>query len=145
MRTLKNTLKIAALFVIAISFAAGAQQKPNAPVAKNPKNGNIYVSVQHSPKFAAGTKAFWKFLETNVKYPAADRENNIQGKVFVKFIVEPDGKLTDVTAVRGPSETLKTEAVRVMKMSPKWKPGIQGGKKVRTEYVVPINFTITES
>jgi TonB family protein len=62
--------------------------------------------------------------------------------VYVSFIVEPDGSVTKVDAVRGPSETLKAEAVRVMKNSPKWIPGIQAGKKVRAQFTVPINFVL---
>jgi len=139
MRTLKNTLKIATLFVIAISFVAGAQQKPNPPVKEGTKT---YTTVEKAPVFPGGTKAWSAYLAKNVKYPAADRENNLQGKVYVTFVVEPDGKLSEVTALRGPSETLKAEAVRVVALSPAWKPGAQGGKYVRVQHTVPINFTL---
>lgn len=142
MRTLKNTLKIAALFVIAISFVAGAQQKPNPPVPKIKEGTKTYTTVEKSPEFPGGSKAWSAYLAKNVKYPAADRNSNLQGKVYVTFVVEPDGKLSGVTAVRGPSETLKAEAVRVISNSPKWKPGAQNGKYVRVQYTVPINFTL---
>jgi len=102
----------------------------------------VFVSVEQSPNFPGGTGAFGKFLERNVRYPASARESNVQGKVFVSFIVEADGSLTDVVAVRGPSDDLKAEAVRVISTSPKWEPGIQNGQAVRVQYTVPINFTL---
>jgi len=142
MRTLKNTFTIAIVFAIAFTFSASAQQKkPNAPVAKQQK-GNVFTVVEKAPNFPGGTKAFGTYLSKNIKYPAADRENNVQGKVFVSFIVEPDGGLSEVSAIRGPSEAMKTEAVRVVKNSPKWIPGAQNGKKVRVQYTVPINFAL---
>ena len=150
MRTLKSSIAIAALFAIAFSFTAAAQQKaapqkqPAAPVLKATKNGNVFNVVEKQPQFPGGLKAMATYLGKNVKYPTVDRENNVQGKVFVSFVVEPDGKLTDVQAVRGPSETLKAEAVRVLASSPAWKPGSQGGKKVRVQYTVPVNFVISE-
>lgn len=141
MRTLKNTLTIVALFIIAITFTASAQ-KPNPPVPVKEDGNRIFVSVEKAPTFPGGQKALGSYLSKNITYPAADREKNLQGKVYVSFIVEPDGKLSKVTAVRGPSETMKAEAVRVMKKSPAWKPGAQNGKYVRVQYTIPINFTL---
>lgn len=141
MRTLKNTLKTAALFVIAITFTASAQ-KPNPPVPKVKEKGNVYVTVEKAPEFPGGSKALNTYLAKNIKYPAADRNSNTQGKVFVSFVVEPNGKLSAVTAVRGPSEAMKAEAVRVISSSPAWKPGAQNGKYVRVQYTIPINFTL---
>ena len=81
------------------------------------------------------------FLATNISYPAVDRANKVNGKVFLTFIVEPDGSLSNLKAVLGPSETLKAEALRVLAKSAKWTPGQMGGKAVRTNFTVPINFT----
>ncbi|MFD0750863.1 TonB family protein [Mucilaginibacter calamicampi] len=102
----------------------------------------VFVSVEQAPSFPGGVSAFSKFLEHNVRYPAQSRENNIQGKVYVSFIVEADGSLSDVQAVRGPAEDMKAEAVRVLNSSPKWDPGVQNGQTVRVQYTVPINFTL---
>ncbi|MFD0751709.1 energy transducer TonB [Mucilaginibacter calamicampi] len=104
----------------------------------------IFVSVESSPEFPGGAAAFTKYLEKNIKYPGVDRENNVSGKVFISFVVEKDGSLTDISAVRGPSSTLKEEAVRILSKSPKWKAGIQNGRPVRVQYTVPINFTLGE-
>jgi TonB family protein len=105
-------------------------------------DNKVFVSVEQAPQFPGGSGALGKFLEHNVRYPEKSRENNIQGKAFISFIVEADGSLSDIHAVRGPSEDIKAEAVRVLAGSPKWEPGVQNGQAVRTQYTVPINFTL---
>lgn len=102
----------------------------------------VFVSVEQAPQFPGGANAFGKFLEHNIRYPSLSRENNIQGRAYISFIVEADGSLSDIYAVRGPSEDIKAEAVRVLSNSPKWEPGIQNGQAVRTQYTVPINFVL---
>jgi len=88
-------------------------------------------------------QAFYQFLATEIKYPADARRRNITGKVFVMFVVEKDGSISNVKALRAPSEDLGKEAVRAMSASPKWMPGTQNGRVVRVQYTVPINFTLT--
>jgi len=109
----------------------------------NASGDRIYEAVQKEPEFPGGTAAFNRFLSTTVKYPAVDRDNNVTGKVFVQFVVEKDGSITGVKAVRGPSETTMAESVRAITLSPRWKPGMQDGKPVRVSYTVPVNFTLT--
>jgi len=70
------------------------------------------------------------------------REKKIQGKVFVQYVVETDGSLSNVKALRGPGYGAEEESVRVISTSPKWKPGIQNGKAVRVQYTVPVNFSL---
>jgi protein TonB len=103
----------------------------------------IYESVETEPAFPGGIDKFYAFLGRAVKYPSVDRENNVSGKVFVSFVVERDGTLTDIKALRGPSQTLQDEAVRALKTSPRWSPGVQNGRKVRVQYTVPVNFTLS--
>jgi protein TonB len=108
-------------------------------------DGNkIFTSVEQVPEFPGGLDAFIKYLSRNIKYPAVARENNTQGKVFVSFVCEKDGSLTDVKVARGIGDGCDEEAVRVIKASPHWKPGIQNGRPVRVAYSVPINFTLSE-
>lgn len=140
MRILKNSIAISALFIVAFALSADAQ--PNAPVLVKEDANRVYLTVEKRPSFPGGQKALNAYLSKNIKYPAVDKENNIQGKVYVNFVVEPDGKLSEVAAVRGPSETLKAEAVRVISKSPAWKPGAQGGKWVRVKYTLPVNFAL---
>ncbi len=102
----------------------------------------IFKAVEINPEYPGGETAFGKFLQKNVKYPSMAKENNIQGKVYVQFVVERDGSLTDIEVVRDPGSGLGDEAKRVLKMSPHWKAGIQNGKPVRVQYTVPVNFQL---
>jgi TonB family protein len=106
-------------------------------------NGSeLFTVAETEPSFPGGYPEFYKFLQKEVQYPAVDRENNVQGKVMVTFIVEKDGSLNDVQALRGPSPTIDAEAVRVISISPKWIPGIQNGKPVRVQFTVPVSFSL---
>ncbi|AYL93959.1 energy transducer TonB [Mucilaginibacter celer] len=102
----------------------------------------IFTSVEQVPEFAGGLEKFGAYLGKNIRYPAVARENNVQGRVICTFVVEKDGSLTDIKVVRGIGSGCDEEAVRVLKNSPKWKPGIQNGRPVRVQYSVPISFTL---
>src|ERR1700743_1246850 len=102
----------------------------------------IFTAVEQEPTFAGGIEKFYAFLRNNIHYPAVAKENNVQGKVFVSFVVEKDGSLTDIKVVRSLGSGTDEEAVRVLKNSPKWKPGIQNGRPVRVYYTVPISFAL---
>ena len=93
------------------------------------------------PMPAGGYPAFYKFLSSSMKYPREARKSKVEGKVFVEFIVERDGTISpeNVKVLRGVHESLDAEAVRVIKMSPKWVPGYQKGENIRTRMVVPLN------
>jgi protein TonB len=81
---------------------------------------------------------FIKFMKTNQKLSPGTE--NSAAKVFVNFIVEKDGSLSNLKVLRSPSDTYSIEAVRILKLSPKWKPGIQNGKPVRCYYTIRIMF-----
>ncbi len=102
----------------------------------------VFTVVETMPEFPGGEKAFYKFLSDNIKYPEKAKKDGIQGRVFVNFIVESDGSVTNVKILRGVSSELDNEAIRVVKMMPKWKPGVQRGEKVRVTYNIPIKFTL---
>jgi len=104
----------------------------------------IFTAVEKEPGFPGGLAAFGKYLGKNIHYPAVARENNTQGRVIVTFVCERDGSLTDVKVVRGIGDGCDEEAIRVIKNSPKWTPGIQNGRPVRVQYSVPIAFTLSE-
>jgi len=103
----------------------------------------IFTSVEQVPAFPGGLDAFGRYLLKNIRYPAIARENNTQGRVIVSFVCERDGSLTDVKVARGIGDGCDEEAVRVIKASPRWKPGIQNGRPVRVAYSVPISFTLS--
>jgi len=105
-------------------------------------NGAVFTSVEQVPEFPGGLDAFARFLSKNVTYPDEARHSGIHGRVIISFVCEKDGSLTDVKVARGIGGGCDEEAVRVIKMSPKWKPGIQNGRPVRVAYNVPINFNL---
>jgi protein TonB len=109
-------------------------------VEENPNQ--IFTAVEQVPTFPGGDAGFNKYLSKNIRYPAIARENNVQGRVIVQFVVEKDGSLTDIKVVRGIGSGCDEEAVRALKASPKWKPGIQNGRPVRVQYSVPVSFAL---
>jgi len=95
------------------------------------------------PEFPGGMEAFLKFLVKVMRYPAAARERGVQGRVLVSFVVERDGSLTDIKVARGIGSGCDEEAVRVMKLSPKWIPGSQNGNPVRVAYTMPLSYALS--
>ena len=102
----------------------------------------FFMVVENMPEFPGGDLGLMKYIQKNVKYPAIAKEYNITGKVYVSFIVDKSGKVTNVKIVRGVDKNLDAEAVRVVKSLPKYKPGKQRGKAVRVMFTIPINFTL---
>lgn len=102
----------------------------------------VFTIVEDQPGFPGGTAAFYKFVGDNMNYPAQARRMGIEGRVFVQFVVDKDGTVTEVVAVKGIGAGCDEEAVRVLKSSPKWKPGKQRGRAVKVRMVLPIIFKL---
>lgn len=102
----------------------------------------VFFIVETMPEFPGGERALRTYIAKNVRYPTIARENNIQGKVYVRFVVTEAGAVQNVTVARGVDPLLDAEAIRVVKTLPQWKPGEQRGKKVKVWYTVPINFQL---
>ncbi|MBE0679255.1 MAG: energy transducer TonB, partial [Bacteroidales bacterium] len=102
----------------------------------------VFVVVEEMPSFPGGDAELFKFIYANIKYPELAKENNIQGKVILRFCVTYKGTVDQVSIVRGVDPSLDEEAIRVIKMLPLWKPGKQGGKPVNVWYSVPISFQL---
>jgi protein TonB len=102
----------------------------------------FFMVVENMPEFPGGDLGLMKFIQKNVKYPAIAKEYNITGKVYVSFIVDKGGSVTNVKIVRGVDKNLDAEALRVVSALPKYKPGKQRGKPVRVMFTIPINFTL---
>lgn len=105
-------------------------------------DAEVFMTVETMPQFPGGTKALMKYLSENMKYPPKAQQQGIQGRVFVNFVVDTDGKIINVTIMRGVHPLLDKEAIRIVKTMPKWIPGTQRGKKVKVSYTLPINFVI---
>jgi protein TonB len=104
----------------------------------------IFAAVEKEPEYPGGIAKFYSDLQKVMVYPAVDRENNVQGKVMLTFVVEKDGSLTDVKALRSPSETLTDAATKALLSLKRWKPGIQNARPVRVQFTVPISFNLGE-
>ena len=107
-----------------------------------PIDTTIYDTVEKMPSFPGGEIMMYDFLARNVRYPQRAREDGYSGTVYVKFVIEPDGTLTNIEVAKGVGGGCSEEAVRVVKMMPNWIPGEAFGKKVRVTYTLPINFRL---
>ncbi|MCR5658385.1 MAG: TonB family protein [Bacteroidales bacterium] len=102
----------------------------------------IFQIVEEMPAYPGGDQKLMEYVAKNIKYPQIARETGIQGRVFVGFVVEPDGSVSNVKVLRGIGGGCDEEAMRVVKSMPKWKPGKQRGKAVRVSYMLPVNFKL---
>lgn len=111
---------------------------------KKVDNDSIYNTVEVMPEYPGGIEMLAKYISENIKYPEEAKEKGISGRVFVNFVIEKDGSVTNVKVMRSIGELCDNEAVRVIKAMPKWKPGMQKGKPVRVSYIIPINFKLDD-
>lgn len=102
----------------------------------------IFEFLEEQAVFPGGQVELQKWLAQHIKYPAIAAENNIQGRVMVSFVVERDGSVSNIKVLRGVDPSLDKEAVRVVGEMPKWKPGMQTGKPVRSRFNLPVTFRL---
>lgn len=108
------------------------------------KPDEIFTIVENQPEPKGGYSAFYDFISNNLKYPQRAIISGIEGKVFVQFVVEKDGSLTDIQVIRGIGFGCDEEAVRVISNAPKWIPGRQRGRPVRVKMILPIHFKFVQ-
>lgn len=117
---------------------------PIAPTPEPEVDENVlFTAVQENPEYVGGEEARIMFLRKNIVYPQIAREANIQGTVYITFVVEKTGEITNVKLERGIGGGCDEESIRVTKAMPKWKPGKQREKPVRVQYTVPIKFVLS--
>lgn len=156
---IKVAFALPALLAVLFLFTAGSisnlsaqntQQKQNqaeeqkALLESQPADDQIFVVVEDMPEFPGGKDAMISYLVTNIKYPQEARTKGIQGRVFVTYIVEKDGTVTNVKILRGVDPLLDQEALRVVSAMPKWSPGKQKGEAVRVQFNLPVKFALEE-
>jgi protein TonB len=100
--------------------------------------------IDRYPEFEGGMTAWAKFIQRNLRYPGLAQENEVQGKVFISFVVEIDGSISDVKVLKGIGSGCDEEAIRVIRKSPKWKAGQQNDRKVRVRYTMPLAFQLAQ-
>ena len=131
--------KVPVAYTVPVAFTTGKKEVKPAPVAS--PGGEIFFIVEQMPKFQGGTiDDFQKWVAQQLVYPKDAAEKGISGRVFLSFIVEPDGSVSHVKVIKGSYPSLDAEAVRVVKSSPKWEPGLQRGHKVRVSISLPFTF-----
>ena len=112
----------------------------NAYSQSKEQDDAVYSMVSEQPSFPGGMQEMMKFISENRKYPAEAKAKDIHGKVFVAFVVERDGSLSDVKIRRGIGYGCDEEAIRLIKSMPKWTPGKKNGKAVRVSMMLPVSF-----
>ena len=128
------------LMLVAASFAAAAQSEKATSIESS--EDAVFIVVETNPEFPNGLEGLYQYLASNINYPSEAKAKNIEGKVYVTFVIEKDGSVSNVKTLRSPDPMLTAEAERVVRAMPKWKPGMQRGKKVRVQYTLPINFKL---
>ena len=102
----------------------------------------VLKTVEQLPEFPGGIVQFMKWLTRNLRYPSVAQSQRIQGKVVISFIINKDGSIASPTIVQSADPLLDREAMRVIRMMPHWKPGLQDGKPCRTMFAIPVNFQL---
>jgi len=126
-----------------IDVPAAEEPAPPPVVEEAPPPSEIFKVVEQMPEFDGGTAALFKYLSENLKYPAIARENGIEGKVTVQFVVDETGNVSQAKVVRGIGGGCDQEAMRVVgTMNGKWKPGKQRGRPVKVWFTLPIAFQL---
>ena len=109
-----------------------------------PAEDEIFTAVEQQAEFPGGPRAFGSFLQKNLRYPSAAQRANVGGKVYVQFVVNTDGTIQDVQVLKSVGFGCDEEAVRVIKSVPRWTPGKQSGRPVRSRFTQPITFVLSE-
>lgn len=112
------------------------------PLSEETEDDRIYEMVEENAQFPGGDNACFNWLSEHIQYPSVCKEQGVQGRVLVNFVINKDGSVVDVKTVKSPDPNLSKEAERVVKMMPKWKPARQGDKIVRSRFTLPIMFRL---
>lgn len=135
-----NHPKLIFLISTIVSFAGNAlAQDTSAHSSKNPP---VFTPIDQEPGYPGGIPAFSKYISSSLKYPQVARLIGLTGRIFVSFVVDKDGTVTDVKPLDCLGAGCESEAIRVVSMSPNWTPGFFKGKAVRVAYTIPISFNL---
>lgn len=165
---MKKTFKgFATLCIASLCIFTGNTQTPNQKVGNIEREGRVNYNnntgledldkkpikqeaekifeIDQPAEFPGGLQALGKWLSCNLTYPTKAQENNIEGKILVQFIVEKDGSISNPVIARGVDKDLDAEAIRIVSIMPKWKPGMNDGKPVRSKMTLPVAFKLTNN
>ena len=141
---MKKVMRLMVVMVL-LNGAAMSQTNQSTDVKSDTisKERTVYPYAQVMPLFPGGEDALMKYLNKNLKYPKKAKDAGIQGMVFLSFLIEADGKVSNIIVVKGIGNGCDEEAKRVVEAMPKWNPGKQDGKPVAVKLNLPIKFTLT--
>ena len=122
----------------------GGIEDPEVGEVENSDFVDVYAIVEQMPEFPGGEVELFHYISKNIHYPQEAKEKGIQGRVFIGFVIEKDGSVSNVRNLRGVDSELDAEAMRVVESMPKWKPGMHNGEFVRVSYQIPIHFKLEE-
>ena len=142
---MKRPIFLTIALTMSLLAAAQTPQKTQAPrqqtAQEQADDNTIFTIVEQMPEFPGGMEALYQFLAANIKYPGGP-DDCVSGKIIVSFVIEKDGTVSDAKVVRKLHPAFDEEALRVVKLMPKWEPGRQEGKPVRVQFHLPINFSL---
>lgn len=137
------------IFTLALGLAVASALNPNGVVRGAiervwgiPVDNTIYDIPEEVASYPGDMETFWTFLMKNLHYPEGAEADSVQGRVIVRFVVEKDGSLTNYEILHSPDDRLTDEALRVLRMMPRWQPAKNNGRPVRSRYVVPVAFRL---
>lgn len=148
LNVVKNDIEIETEIIIDVEVDEDLEIEEYVPIEIEEEEiveEEIFLIVEDQASFPGGEAKLYEFIRNNVKYPELAKETGIEGTVFVQFVVEKDGTLSNVQALRKIGGGCDEEAIRVVKSMPKWKPGSQRGRNVRCSFTIPIKFTLQRS
>ena len=128
------------LFIVLLVFFAGLSIQAQE---QQKKHGDVYFIADVMPEYPGGMDALKQLLVDNVKYPEQAKKDNVEGKVYVTFIVDENGNVQDEKIARGVNPELDAEALRVVRLMPQWTPGKEDGKTVKVSFTLPIQFALS--
>jgi protein TonB len=136
-------IKNLTLLILILLFFQVAKAQVQKDTSKS-DNDVIFAAVEQEPSFPDGAAAFNKFLNSKIDFSKKYKENGEIGKAIVTFVVEKDGTLTNIKALRFPNKDIVQEYVRVISLSPRWNPGIQNGLPVRVQYTIACSYHLPD-
>jgi protein TonB len=139
---MKNILALTSAFFLSLTLSAQQTPPLNPPAESSPNPIYMAMDVDKAPAFPGGQEAQNQFMVKNIKYPAEARNRGIQGVVVISFIVEKDGKITNITVLRNPGGGTAEEAQRLVSAMPNWEPGLKNGQPVRVRMQLPVTFRL---
>ena len=128
-----------------VTLHSAMAQESDSTVVESIDPDHVFNVVEIPPSFPEGMPAFYEYIKNNLKYPQEASELGIEGRVYLSFVINQAGETEDVKVVKGLGGGCSEEAIRILKASPKWNPGIQRGKPVKVRMIIPILFKLTDS